>query len=103
MTEFVTDFDLFWQAFPKRRAKADARKAWLKLRPSAELVQKILDALVWQSVQHDWVKADRAYCPLPATYLRGERWEDEPPTTIGSGRTDRLQGLREFVNGGHVH
>lgn len=86
------DFDRFWDAYPKRRAKADARKAWAKLRPAPDLVEAILEALAWQSLQPDWLKDDRQFVPYPATWLRGERWEDEPVTELMhlSKQTTRL-------------
>jgi hypothetical protein len=67
-------FAAFWSAYPKRQARKDALKAWQQLRPSTEVQQAILDALKWQIPS--W--PDLAYAPLPATYLRGERWTDEP-------------------------
>lgn len=69
----------FWNAYEKRSAKKDARKAWAELNPSPELVNRIVDALAWQFAQPDWVKENHTYAPLPATYLRGERWTDEQP------------------------
>lgn len=71
----MTGWDQFWAAYPRHVAKAEARKAWAKLDPSPELVTAILDALAWQREQ--WT--DPKYTPYPASYLRGERWEDEPP------------------------
>lgn len=81
-------FELFWKSYPRRVAKADARKAWIRLNPSPELVALILDALTWQCQSEAWLKDDGQYVPYAATYLRGERWEDEPPSriAIGSGR-----------------
>jgi len=67
-------FAAFWAAYPKRQARQEALKAWRRLRPSAEVQQAILDALEWQVPS--W--PDLTYAPLPATYLRGERWTDEP-------------------------
>jgi hypothetical protein len=29
-------------------------------------------------VSADWTKNNGQYIPLPATYLNGRRWEDEP-------------------------
>lgn len=69
----------FWNAYEKRRCKKDARIAWAKLDPSPELIERICEALRWQFRQPDWVKEDGQYAPLPATYLRNERWTDEPP------------------------
>ena len=67
-------FDAFWRVYPRRQARKDAVRAWRQLCPSAETQRAILDALEWQVPA--WT--DLAYTPLPATYLRGERWTDEP-------------------------
>ena len=71
-------FAAFWAAYPKRQARKDALKAWEELRPTLELQQTILDALKWQVPS--W--PDLAYVPLPARYLRGERWTDEPLAVV---------------------
>lgn len=68
-------FNSFWSKYPKKAGKGDARKAWMKLRPSEELLQKILTALEWQVDSQQW---KRKVIPNPATYLNGSRWEDEP-------------------------
>jgi hypothetical protein len=70
-------FIRFWGAYPKRQAKKDAQRAWRRLKPDAATQQEILDALAWQVPT--WT--DLTYAPLPATYLRGERWTDEPVDT----------------------
>jgi len=72
------DFKQFWDAYPRRVAKADALKAWSKLKPDPELLAKILEAVRQQAQQPDWLKADGAYVPYPASWLNGRRWEDEP-------------------------
>lgn len=67
----------FWAAFPRHEAKKDAQKAWTKLNPSPALEAQILQALDWQRLQPSWLKDDGQYVPLPASWIRGERWEDE--------------------------
>jgi len=74
-------FNLFWRAYPKRTNKGDARKAWEKLRPDAELVQAILIAIAWQRQTPQWAKDDGQYIPYPGSWIRGERWLDEPVDT----------------------
>ena len=74
VTPLEQGFAAFWAAYPKRKAKKDALKAWTDLRPTAALQAEILAALVWQTVE--W--SNPLYTPLPASYLRGERWTDEP-------------------------
>lgn len=70
-------FVQFWEAFPRRVAKKDARVAWAQLNPSAAVIAKIMGALEWQVGAYQWdgVKAD--YAPYPASWLRAERWTDE--------------------------
>lgn len=79
------DWMKFWERFPKRVAKKDARLAWAKLQPSGDVVEKILDALAWQSQQEQWVRDGGRYVPYPASWLRAERFNDEQPTN-GNGK-----------------
>ena len=67
----------FWNAYPRRDAKKEARKAWAKIRPDVALVDYMLAALYWQAQLRQW--QTRNYIPMPATWLNGERWTDEPP------------------------
>src|SRR5258708_2855806 len=78
----------FWNAYEKRSSKKDARKAWATLNPSPQLVDQMVTALAWQFQQPDWVKQDHTFAPLPATYLRGERWTDEQPGSQAEKRAD---------------
>lgn len=76
------DFDLFWEAYPKKLNKADAVKAWKYVKAD---LQTILDALQWQKDLPDWKKESGQFVPYPASYLRGRRWEDEKPQPIKRG------------------
>lgn len=71
------DFQDFWDAYPRREAKKDALKAWSQLHPSDEVITQMLEALSWQTQQDSWVRDDGQYIPLPASWIRGERWTDE--------------------------
>ena len=46
--------------------------------PDAATVQLMLDALVWQKLQPQWLKDGGQFIPHPSTYLTQERWLDEP-------------------------
>ena len=48
-----------------------------KLKPDNELMQTILAAIAQWSKTDQWSKDNRQYVPMPATYIRGRRWEDE--------------------------
>ena len=102
MSELVTDFDRFWHAYPRRTAKGDARKAWAKLAPEAALVERILEALVWQTRQPDWLRDGGTYIPYPASWLRAERWDDEPVTLPQFGERS-LRSLKAIYGDSDVH
>jgi len=69
-------FDEFWQAYPRKVAKIEARKAWAKAkeRPALEV---ILSALEAQKKSDRWTKDGGQYIPNPATWLNQGRWSDE--------------------------
>lgn len=71
----------FWHAYPRRVSKKDARAAWLEVQPSATDVALMEAALVWQAQQPSWLKDGGQFIPHPATWLRAERWTDEPPAS----------------------
>jgi len=71
----------FWSVYPRRDAKQDARKAWAQVKPTEEQIVRMEQALAWQRPQ--WAQDSYKFCPLPATYLRGRRWDDERPGSRG--------------------
>jgi hypothetical protein len=76
------EFDRFWKNYPRRVARLDALRAWNQLDPSPETVEAILDALDWQVDQAAWIKDGGQFIPYPASWLRAERWTDEPPDAL---------------------
>lgn len=78
MILFSSQFERFWDVYPKKRAKKDALKAWEQLSPSQNLVERMIQALDWQKKQDDWLRDGGQYIPFPATWIRGMRWEDAP-------------------------
>jgi hypothetical protein len=44
-------------------------------------VEEMIAALEWQTRQPQWLKG-LEYVPHAATWLRGERWDDEPPVDL---------------------
>ncbi|MEN6423298.1 MAG: hypothetical protein ABFD76_15265 [Smithella sp.] len=67
----------FWKAYPKRKAKKEADKAFKKLNPDNELLETIIKAINKSKTLEDWIKEKGKYIPYPATWLNGKRWEDE--------------------------
>ncbi len=74
----VIEFDDFWALYPRHVAKKAARTAWSKI--PARLHLAILEACVsWRPI---WNTKDVEYLPHPASWLNGERWEDELPRGV---------------------
>ena len=71
-------FDRFWAAYPKKKGKESARRAWRKLRPDMALCRVMASALDRQKQSEDWRRDGGKYIPYPASWLNGRRWEDEP-------------------------
>ena len=73
----MDDFDQFWKEYPRKIAKAEARKAWKqteKVRPSLEVVIRAIKAA---SQTEQWMRGNGQFIPHASTWLRGERWDDE--------------------------
>lgn len=68
-------FDQFWKVWPKRVARKDAERAWSRIAP--EKYPAVVAAVERQKKLPAWQKDAGAYIPYPATWLRGERWNDE--------------------------
>lgn len=79
-TNKVSTFDLFWTAYPRKTGKQNALKVWTKAKFGQDTLDAILTALLWQTKHDDWTRENGRYIPMPETYLRGERWKDEPQT-----------------------
>lgn len=76
-------FAEFWSVYPKRVEKVDAMKVFRRLKP-AEIAAAIAD--VKRRNAAEWAGKDDHWIPGPAKYLRGRRWEDEPPTKTPTAR-----------------
>lgn len=66
-----TDFDIFWSHYPRKVAKAAARKAFDKVNVP---VNVLVDAVEAQKLSSQW---KRGYIPNPTTWLNQGRWEDQ--------------------------
>lgn len=75
-------FDAFWAVYPRRTAKGAARSAW----PAAVKAAGGIDVIVEGARRYrDDPNREDAFTAHPATWLRGERWDD-PPLPPRGGR-----------------
>lgn len=95
-----TGFDVFWMAYPKKKSKDAARKAFEKRAVSDDLLRRMLDAIEWQKQTRDWTKDGGQYIPNPATWLNGAGWEDEqsvPVPAMNQSTASVVAALRQPV------
>ena len=73
----MQDFDKFWKVYPKKVAKADARKAWEQTKAIRPDIETVIKAVQAASRTEQWMRGAGQFIPHAATWLRGERWEDQ--------------------------
>lgn len=68
-------FEKFYDAYPRKQKKEDAKKAFEQIGGNEELLGKMLVAIFWQKETDQW--SEVGFIPLPATWLRAKQWNDE--------------------------
>ena len=81
----VDRFEEFWKAYPKKKAKDDAKKAFDKRKPDQQLLENMLAAIEVQAASDDWTKDGGQFIPYPATWLNQARWDDEDSQPAAHG------------------
>lgn len=70
-------FARFWAAYPKKRSKGQAEKAFQKINPSEQLLETMLASIAQAKTSDDWQKSNGQFIPYPASWLNAKGWEDE--------------------------
>ena len=70
-------FDTFWEAYPKKKSKGQAEKAFRKIKPDKQLLATMLAIIERAKKSDGWLKESGKYIPYPATWLNARGWEDE--------------------------
>ena len=71
------DFELFWDCYPKKKAKLDALKAWRQTADVRPSLDELIAALDVQASSMDWQRDAGQWVPYPAKWLRQGMWADE--------------------------
>jgi len=81
--KYSPEFETFWTAYPRKKAKGQAWKTWLKLKKQKSLpaLETILKAIGLQKTGKDWLKDAGEFIPHPSTWLNGTGWDDEVETS----------------------
>ncbi|GHU57529.1 hypothetical protein AGMMS49975_23250 [Clostridia bacterium] len=90
----LTENDPFWrefrQEYPKKADMKRAFDVWKKINPKQGLFNEIMNGVRTQKQSEQWTKDGGQYIPNAATWLNGERWNDELTviTAAGAGKKD---------------
>lgn len=83
------EFNEFWSAYPRKNAKAHARKAYAKARKTISASALLAAVKAWPF--DDQVRNGSDFRPYAASWLNGERWEDETVQAALAANRDREQ------------
>lgn len=75
--ETPSDFDLFWEAYPRRVGKLDAQKAWRQTSSERPPIDVVIEKIERLLRTRQWREAGGRFIPHPATWLRRGGWADE--------------------------
>lgn len=82
------NFDEFWNAYPKKRSKDKAYKAFMKINPDANLLATMLEKIGEYKKTEEWQKDNGQFIPYPSSWLNGRRWEDKLNVEISKDDRD---------------
>ena len=74
---FESGFDKFWNAWPKsprKGAKAECKKKWVKLYCET-CADQIVKHVEWMKTTDQWRQSNGAFIPAPLVYLNQQRWD----------------------------
>lgn len=72
-------FDAFWAAYPRKASKGHARKAYTTAITNGVDPAHLLAAAQRHRDYHAACRTEQRFIPHPATWLNGERYDDELP------------------------
>lgn len=78
-------FERFYTAYPRKRSRKQAERAFAKLKPDESLVDRMISAIEKAKSSGRW--DDIEYIPYPGTWLRAQGWLDDLTTEYSDQQT----------------
>jgi len=91
-------FSQFWTAYPKKRSKGDAEKAWKTIKPDNALLAQMLKTIEDAKKSAAWKKDGGQWIPYPGTWLRAKGWADEVEVGIEEPKSKATYDIDEYEN-----
>ena len=89
-------FSEFWELYPRKVARADARRRWMRSDLDG-IADEVIAGLVRCKASKDWKGREAKYLPYPATWLNAEGWHDEPDSGDASAKTTATKAAWESL------
>lgn len=84
-------FDRFYAAYPKKKSRGAAEKAFAKLNPDDATVDLMLMAIARTVAAGEWT--DPQFIPYPATWLNAMGWMDEVQTAYQAEEVEVIEAF----------
>ncbi|MFY1903938.1 replication protein [Achromobacter xylosoxidans] len=88
-------FERFYAAYPRKRSRIDAEKAFAKLNPDDALLDELLAGIERAKTTEQW--RDPTKIPYPASWLNAGAWEDEIETAYSSRELEVIESFNETL------
>lgn len=88
-------FDRFYAAYPKKKSRITAEKAFAKLNPDEQLLTAMLAGIERAMTSGTW--SDPKFIPHPATWLNAGGWTDEIQTEYSTAERAVIQAFNDAL------
>jgi hypothetical protein len=78
-------FATFWEAYPRKVGKGEARKAWAKVIKAGMDPAQVIAGAVRYRDDPARQRKDIEYTKHPGPWLNAERWSDQPDSQVANG------------------
>ncbi len=88
-------FECFYAAYPRKRSRIAAEKAFAKLNPDDALLADLLAGIERAKTTEQW--RDPTKIPHPASWLNAGAWEDEIETAYGPREVEVIESFNDTL------
>lgn len=100
--ELQNRFERFYAAYPRKRSRQAAEKAFAKINPDEQLLAAMIASIERAMTSGEWT--DSKFIPHPATWLNAAGWQDEIQTAYSEAELTVIERFNDALGErlGHV-
>ncbi|MBV6304916.1 replication protein [Candidimonas humi] len=87
-------FEKFYQAYPRKRSRGVAEKAFARINPDDELLETMLAAIEVAKRSEGW---NNGYIPHPGSWLNAKGWLDHIDTAYSAVESEVIQAYNDAL------